>query len=144
LRTPETLCLTWDLLTLSRCCCTYTSTTLGSSRLESFVGSSSLLTSGILLSDTEEIVSVWALIGLSGYFGITESTSDTGGSEGRLVIVARGRVRLGVGGSTVRRLSLRWLCLGDWRSLSRWCGLVVEVSSNGVVSLESRLGGVAI
>ena len=80
LRTPESLSLTSDLLTLGRYGCTYTSTTLGSSRLESFIGSGRLLTSGGLLTDTEEVVCVLVLVGLSRWLGITESTSDTGGS----------------------------------------------------------------
>ena len=81
LRTPESLSLTCNLLTLSRYSCTYTSTTLGSSRLESFIGSSRLLTSGGLLTNTEEVVCVLVLVRLNGWLGITESTSDTGGSE---------------------------------------------------------------
>ena len=141
LRTPESLSLTCDLLTLGRYGCTYTSTTLGSSRLESFIGSSRLLTSGGLLTDTEEVVCVLVLVGLSRWLGITESTSNTGGSVRVLVIVARRWVL----GCTVWGLSLGWLDLGDGRRRSRWRRLVVEVSrGHGVVTLEALLGSSAI
>ena len=136
------MCLTLGLLTWNRGCRTYT--TLGSCRLESFIGrwSRSLLTSSVLLSDTEEVVSVLVLVGLSGWFGITESTSD-GGSERRLVFVTRRRV---VGRTTVdSRLGLSWLALGDWCGSSRGDRLVVEVSASGwVIRLETRLGCLSI
>jgi hypothetical protein len=141
LRTPESLSLTCDLLTLGRYGCTYTSTTLGSSGLESFIGSCRLLTSGSLLTNTEEVVCVLVLVRLNGWLGITESTSNTGGSEGSLVIVASRWVL----GCTVWRLSLSWLDLGDWCARGRWRGLVVEGSGgNGVVALETGLRSLAI
>ena len=141
LRTSESLSLTCDLLTLSRYGSTYTSTTLGSGRLESFIGSCRLLTSGGLLTNTEEVVCVLVLVRLNGWLGITESTSNTGGSEGSLVIVASRWVL----GCTVWGLSLSWLDLGDWCWRSGWRGLAVEGSgSDGVVALETLLRSLAI
>jgi len=100
-----------------------------------------LLTSGSLLTNTEEVVCVLVLVRLTGWLGITESTSNTGGSEGSLVIVT-GRWVLGC---TVWGLSLCWLDLGDWCGRSGWRGLAVEGSGgHGVVALETLLRSLAI